>query len=526
MVLLSRVKEILSDFPNLGKSTVKLYYKMAENLCNQFNTISLKVALSKPERVIEYLNAKTDNLNSRVTNAVYIDSLFKYIVQLKIPKKVRIAYADYLGQQVVNRDAEAGENAPEENLMRPNGKLLRWSNIVDSYERVPDSDIDNKLLMAFYCLMPPRRLDYRMLKFVKKKPSQVRQSTDNLIWLDDQGKYEVRINSFKTSNYYSTCAFVLPEKLGEIVTEYIRLKKIKNNKSIFKSPDGLEMTADRGTLFGKMLRSAFMKYCPGITMKPLTLNSLRHVFISSLNMNQLSFANKKLLATRMAHSVETQAKYQRVNLLENFRGDKRAMQIAYESIGKPMPDVDYTPPSMQGYAEANADDQAALPHEEVAPQQASQQASAIARASPRASAGRVASVPQASGRGSAVHEAHQRVPSAQEAQSAPRMSGGNNTQQPAQSVSRVPQTQQPSKSVSRVPQTQQPSKSVSRVPQTQEAQNNSANQRPPSGSSSWHTPVYNNPVRRSQRQSSATQKSGSPSWHTPVYNNPVRQSQL
>lgn len=188
-----------------------------------------------------------------------------------------------------------GQNKPTLLQELREGHKLTLNNLLDKYNQ-PDIDIMSKLLLAMYILIPPVRSDYYSTHIIKEGEIP---ETDNYIILKN-GYAELVIRKYKTSKKHGEIRHpVLPNELYNLILkslEMIPRKYLfeKNNKPF--TPNG----------FCKWTTST-LKQLFGVE---LTLTMIRHIYISSLDLANMTVEEKKNIGKLMGHTIGVQAEYE------------------------------------------------------------------------------------------------------------------------------------------------------------------------------------------------------------------------
>ena len=253
--------------------------------------------------ILEGGHWKTKQSKSAVVNA--ITSFLRNSKDL--PKDLQDVYKKYsaYNSQLANNNAkdkkENKMNGKESNVMLP------WDEILEKTKDI--SSLEDKALVSIYTLIPPRRVDdFRLMKiFTKKKGRVVPEDQNNYLVLNAKRvPQELILNVYKTAKHYGQQRITLPNDLKEILKAYTDKGKA-NDTCLFSQANG-QCLSQPG--FTSKVRNTFKKY----TGKPLTVNSLRHSFISSLDQNSMSIADREEIARKMGHSVNEQMTYNKLGL--------------------------------------------------------------------------------------------------------------------------------------------------------------------------------------------------------------------
>jgi hypothetical protein len=188
-----------------------------------------------------------------------------------------------------------GQNKPTLLQELREGHKLTLNNLLDKYNQ-PDIDIMSKLLLAMYILIPPVRSDYYSTHIIKEGEIP---ETDNYIILKN-GYAELVIRKYKTSKKHGYIHHpTLPNELYRIILEslkqYPRKYLFEKNNEPF-TPNG----------FCKWTTSTLEKLF-GVE---LTLTMIRHIYISSLDLANMTVEEKKNIGKLMGHTLGVQAEYE------------------------------------------------------------------------------------------------------------------------------------------------------------------------------------------------------------------------
>jgi hypothetical protein len=202
----------------------------------------------------------------------------------------------------------------ERNELDADKPLVEWDKIVEKNNH-PELFKDNKerALYAVYTLLPVRRIgDYRTMT-VQYENTPDLPKNKNYLFVDSKGKLlRMVYGQYKTSSHFGEQSREIPEKLGTILTPYV------HNLAL----DGLLFPSNRTSEFTE---GGFSKYVSDTFFKIIkvktTVNSLRKSSISYfLKQPNISVSTKRKFADAMAHTIQTQALY---NKLESVPKRKR-----------------------------------------------------------------------------------------------------------------------------------------------------------------------------------------------------------
>lgn len=205
----------------------------------------------------------------------------------------------------------------ENKLSEKEKKVFRTWDIITSEETenaVEDSPVnpsENLALYYLYTQLPPRRLEYGSLIIAIDGQFQD-DGKSNYVVLDPKQTQVRRIilNTYKTSKTYGKYVISpIPEKLSDAIIILIDEQGYKAGEYLFMNSKGKPYV---GASFSARLKQVFEQSI-GI---PITLNVLRHSFISYKIKQGTTAKQKAEWASAMGHSTEQQDLYRRYEAKE------------------------------------------------------------------------------------------------------------------------------------------------------------------------------------------------------------------
>ena len=248
--------------------------------------------------LIKTIEEKYENLESRKSHLSSFMTLISYMECLKKInyEKIRNNF-DKVKNEILGI---RGENKPKvkEGIIEDFDEEI----IMENSEKIKVSS--DKLIYQFYTLQPPRRLDdvvkieligedYELEKLDVKK---------NYIVVDGNDKpKEIIYLHYKTKKVYGKQIIQLTNRnLKESIQYHIKKQKLKIGDKLFQYK--------RSGDFGVAIKRIFTR----IYLKPITLNDIRHSYITWELREQRTANYLRNLAMMMSHSVEEQQLYKRV----------------------------------------------------------------------------------------------------------------------------------------------------------------------------------------------------------------------
>lgn len=259
------------------------------------------------------------------TGSLTINSLKSYYTSLKLSAEVAHANKDAIEfyTKHMNEQAFVANRAVKENMIPEKFKdgMPEWKDIKDISSKFTSGSKygQNHMLTAMYTLIPPRRLEYRTMYYLDKKPTKAPhvkppkekegKDSDGIPWnylYPDGNSYTMVLSDYKTDKQYKVYQTKLPVELGKVIAGYLKKQSIADGDLFFTKQSGDAYTQSH---FSKRLTNAFkVKYAK----HPLTADNLRHIYINHLDLNELSIKEKEDIAMAMGHSWQIQAEYKQV----------------------------------------------------------------------------------------------------------------------------------------------------------------------------------------------------------------------
>lgn len=190
------------------------------------------------------------------------------------------------------------DSAKAQSVKDESHKHLSWPAIKEAVTKIdadPAIDDSQKLLVHFYTDMPvPVRGDYLGIKVLSSPPAV---DEGNYLVLSPSEAY-VQINEHKTASTYGALKMDIPAGLRTRLQSYVTEKRatcLWNYKNV--------------SSLSQILGNVFHKH----TGQRVTINTLRHSFITHLREGDKSLKVKDSIATMMGHSLYMQELYRRVD---------------------------------------------------------------------------------------------------------------------------------------------------------------------------------------------------------------------
>lgn len=288
--------------PQTMKTYINILNNLLKNMSIKKRNITSNFFISNSEEIIDYIKKNIDNIGSQNT---YISSILNIINNDKKLKdkynNIEDNYRNLLLENRQNINLKKNNNEKNikeiENWISYNDILNKYNDLEKEYMKYLDNPekykvkdllfnkIQNYVLLSFYVLLEPRRLEYTTLKY-----KNYDKNLDNYYNISTK---EIILNNYKTSKYKKDYIIDLSNnKLSTIINKFINLKSYININSdylftsINNNPlDNSQITKRLNNIFdGKkvsvsMIRKIYLTYNYGDN-----LDTLKNIINTSKNM--------------------------------------------------------------------------------------------------------------------------------------------------------------------------------------------------------------------------------------------------
>jgi len=261
------------------------------------------------DRVLSFIDNfpqyKTDNTRNkqRTTLASVLRNLSEYQKEYDIYSTLSTdIFANKISKQI-------GENKLSPSQAK---NYMDWDEIINKLNKNKKLSIQDRALTSLYTRIPPRRRDYALMKVIFKKNKDV--TAQYIRDLDRDFNYlivnksgvpeELIFYNYKTKAVFGKQNYKLKDKnLIKDLQNYIKGKK--NEDFLFSQINGKPYKSRFSTLVSNTFNNAIGK--------KVSVNLLRHSYISHILKQGLTLNKRKEIAERMAHSIGVQSTYEVVD---------------------------------------------------------------------------------------------------------------------------------------------------------------------------------------------------------------------
>jgi len=177
---------------------------------------------------------------------------------------------------------------------------VSWPDIIKTRDQL-DKDSMQYLLLCMYTMIPPSRADMNAIKiYYDVKDIDTKKYPNYLLISKDEIK--LIYNEFKSkSRRLQKYEKILPSNLEDIIRKSL---SVHPREFLIVSPRTNQPYHNVGSFtryFDRLLEKIFKKR--------VTINTLRHSFVNSLDLNKLTPLEKEIISRDLMHSKDTMDKY-------------------------------------------------------------------------------------------------------------------------------------------------------------------------------------------------------------------------
>jgi hypothetical protein len=297
----------------LSDSTKDNYKRRMQKLVTMTNK-DLDWVLANCKKTLEIMekNGVTEPQSVKALLSVIV-ALFKHAKQLKaqMPKAYKCWLAAFLK---INEIVESKYDNLEPSEKQVDA-YVPWSDIIKRRDELDKdgNEHDKHLILSLYTMIPPARADLNMIRIYRNTEPKESDKAQypNFLLINATGKKKVTMtlvyNEFKSkSKFLQLYEKVLPANLIEVIEASLKRQPREflivspSTKKPFDKPNSYTK------YFNRILKDIFKN-------KDMSINTLRHSYVMSVNFNTLTPAQKESIAKDMMHSPDMFDRY-RFNL--------------------------------------------------------------------------------------------------------------------------------------------------------------------------------------------------------------------
>lgn len=188
-------------------------------------------------------------------------------------------------------------------------QYMPWEELARKVVAIPRGTVDSALT-AVYTFAPPRRLqDFNLMRVqhqekMRSTPEELPKHHNHLVVDADHRPTVYVYNVYKTAPTFGQQVLPVQPHVADALRDYIKAKRHEHGSVLFPDSKG-----EPHSNFSRFVSRIFHRH----TGKPVTVDLLRHAFVTHALARRMTLNERQTLATHMAHSVSTQGTYEIVD---------------------------------------------------------------------------------------------------------------------------------------------------------------------------------------------------------------------
>lgn len=258
----------------------------------------LETIILNPRRTLAKIYKKYPAISSRRSVLSSILGIFKYNPIFK--QQYQQVYDFYLEVVKSLSDIIGQKYDNNELSQKQQEQYFTWEELLNAVDKM-EKGTQEHLIMRFYTLLPPVRLDLNEVKVYRREPKLQDRNKGNYIVLRQRGTLVLVLNDYKTSNTYGKQELVLPKELAKELRLFFKDKEnreyliLNKNNELYSEPT---MSLYISNILKKILG------------KHSSMNMIRHAYVNYINKDKnMTTGDKKQIAKGMGHSLMQQEHY-------------------------------------------------------------------------------------------------------------------------------------------------------------------------------------------------------------------------
>jgi hypothetical protein len=289
-----------NKYIGIGQGTIKTYIAKIRYLEKQ-------EVLN--EKLNDYINTTYTNINTKAAYQIAVMGVAKHSP----------TFLEAVGANIIKQITEENEKVMEE--IRGNPKQDKSEKEEENWiplkelkklakDKKDDFSVQDQLLIGFYTLIPPPRLDLHDITIVRSsfidpetnRPDGIAEKQNYIRIYKNSGRTYTNLvlNEYKTVRTYGPLNERLPKPLTDMI-----LQLPVSQSHLFQKKGGGPFSSPE--TFGVYLRGVFKK----LTDKNLSVDMLRHIYLTDFRKGEKTQEKKQEIARKMMNSVSEQTDYLR-----------------------------------------------------------------------------------------------------------------------------------------------------------------------------------------------------------------------
>lgn len=290
---------------SLAESSRKLFSaKLEQFLSFMPKGSTIESIIDNPDLAVKALAKRTEIAQTEANKHMFYSAVVAYLKHTDDGKRrsqrTKDRWTEIQKENWELRRKQGLDNEPLANQAAVAEKIV-WQDIVSKRDTLKSGSIE-KLLLSLYTYIPPVRADYYDIRINPPKSIIEDKKSNYVILTADAATSLIVIRDFKTAAKYKEIKHVIPEPLHAEIQNSL---KEKPRQYLFTMPTDNKRPYDRNS-FSKWANKTLKE----LFTVPVTLTTLRHLFISTIDFNKTRGTELEKIGNSMGHSIAMQKGYQ------------------------------------------------------------------------------------------------------------------------------------------------------------------------------------------------------------------------
>lgn len=294
-IFITKTKYLKSYKRNTHDNTMKRLMHLGKCIKPDFKLDKDDFQIFKgSDMIIKFIEDKWSNVNTRLGYVNSLVSILKYIGGFED------AYEAYLKYSMNTRMKKEIDDGKLKLSSKERKLWIKWP-ILSKLTDNKALDSKTRAIVGLYTLIPPRRLG--LIKWLKYGTGK--DINFNYLNLREN---KIILNMYKTYTTYGQYVISIPDKLKQILKEYIKEYKIQFGKPLFPN--------SKGDFYSNYVSSVVSKAFEKASGKRITVNIIRHSYVVEQLKHKRTINEKKAIARSLGHSLSMLSIYDRLDIPE------------------------------------------------------------------------------------------------------------------------------------------------------------------------------------------------------------------
>jgi len=293
---------------SLAESSRKLFSaKLEQFLTFMPKGSTIESIIDNPDLAVKALAKQTSIAQTEANKHMFYSAVVAYLKHTDDGKRrserTKTRWTEIQKANWEQRRIQGLDNEPLANQAEVAEKIT-WQDIIKKRDTLKTGSMD-KLLLSLYTYIPPVRADYYEMRINPPKSTVEDGKTNYLLLTTSPEQSFIVIRDFKTAAKYKEIKHQLPVSLYEELKASL---KEKPRQYVFTMLSDNKRPYDRNS-FSKWANKTLKE----LFTVPVTLTTLRHLFVSTIDFNKTRGTELEAIGNAMGHSIAMQKGYQWIN---------------------------------------------------------------------------------------------------------------------------------------------------------------------------------------------------------------------